>query len=339
MNGYNKSNNKKILSSLSIVLGILLIFEICSLTVLFDRLTRYVPAESSNIFPLTKSDGRTSVKYGTLTKDGNIFYNDEVKFNSTLAPTYEIEFLGAIANDISVVALADENDASGNSAVEGFQGPQFDLSGDTDVWEGNTLVELFKCEYENEDGEITVSGDGVSKLIAPGTSNSYTFTLKNTGSVSLDYEMQMRAYVTINMDVSLPIVVRLVDHDGEYLVGATDGWADVMELNNVEKKGVLASDRYANYTLEWMWPFEGDDTLDTYLGDLSGGADVDITLTIEINTYAIQSSDPNDPGDNPPQTGDNTLITVIIAIISLVVAVGIAYYGKQHFGRNQSYEY
>lgn len=151
------------------------------------------------------------------------------------------------------------------------------------TWETTTEVDIFKIAYEN--GEAVVTVDGMDdKVIAPGTGNEYTFYLKNTGNVKLDYTLEIEAFFTPDTQ-PIPVEARLKGYDGTYLLGAEDSWADVLELNQVQDKASISVNRYAYYTLDWQWPFEsGDDAYDTLLGNLA--VDEDLTLTIVIKTVA-----------------------------------------------------
>lgn len=173
--------------------------------------------------------------------------------------------------------------------------------------------EIFKLSYD-ETGKITVIGPegSTDKLIAPGTSNIYQFTLANKGDVAVDYYMEMEAYYT-GTDLWIPVDARVWDHTNRYLAGSADNKVDVLELNNVEVSGELGAGRYAVYNLEWEWPFErGDDVYDTMLGDLA--VDQDMTLHIVIRTVAVHDDDPDDPNSgliNPPYTGDESQLLLL----------------------------
>ena len=173
--------------------------------------------------------------------------------------------------------------------------------------------EIFRLFYD-ETGKLTVTGPEGSedKLIAPGTSNVYQFTLANTGDTALDYHMTMEAYYT-GTDLRIPVDARVWDHNNRYLVGSPDNKVDVLELNGVEDSGELGAGRYAVYNLEWEWPFEsGDDVYDTMLGDLA--VDQDMTLHIVIRTVAVHDNDPDDPNSgliNPPYTGDESQLLLL----------------------------
>ena len=83
----------------------------------------------------------------------------------------------------------------------------FEASDENTVWSMNTQVDIFKVSYD-ETGEVTVLGDGIDKLIAPGTENSYVFKLKNTGNTPLTYEVSVEAYFSPD-GISIPVETRL----------------------------------------------------------------------------------------------------------------------------------
>lgn len=161
--------------------------------------------------------------------------------------------------------------------------PDITVHDDVRTWETETAVDIFKIAYENGEAVVTVDGMG-DKVIAPGTGNEYTFYLKNTGNVMLDYTLEIEAFFTPDTQ-PIPVEARLKGYDGTYLLGAKDIWADVLELNQVKDEASISVNRYAYYTLEWQWPYEsGDDAYDTLLGNMA--VNEDLTLTIVIKTVA-----------------------------------------------------
>lgn len=183
---------------------------------------------------------------------------------------------------------------------------------DKQVWTTKTEIELFRVEYEDGEEKITVASSNQDALIAPGTENSYTFRLKNTGNVSLNYSVMLRAYISDNV-TSIPVEVRMRDFNGFYIIGDEDSYAPVLELDGLQDHNTLGAGYYAYYTLEWQWPFErGEDAYDTYLGNLA--VDEPVTLTIEIHTLSAQCDDPNHPGGLLPATGDSFQPLVWVAL-------------------------
>lgn len=193
--------------------------------------------------------------------------------------------------------------------------PGFSAEDEKQVWETNTRVEIFKIAYD-EMGEVTVLSPGGDRLFAPGTANSYPFRFKNNGNVPVDYTMTVKAYITPE-ETSLPIQAKMNRFDGSWLVGSQESWEPVLTLNGVTDSGTLGVNRYANYTLDWQWPFEtadetGDiragDAYDTLLGNLAAGED--ITLTVEIQVAATA-----DTGGQIPATGDESLIGLFVLLM------------------------
>lgn len=273
--------------ALGLILTLLLLCEAASLAVLFSHISKYSQQEFTNIIPLTESNGNTVV---TITKK-------PVK---------------------SPVAASE-----GTQGIVRLANPSFSAYDENTVWQAETDVEIFNVSYENNNGEITVNGQSgnADKLIAPGTSNKYAFTLANTGDVPLGYNLNMESWIT-GTELEIPVKVRVWDYENNYLSGSADETVPVMELNNVNQDGVLGSGRYAVYTLEWVWPYEqNNDEFDTMLGNLA--VDNELALNIRINTTASYSDAPqaDDTGILPPKTGDNFNIKLYSIIIVLALLI------------------
>lgn len=204
------------------------------------------------------------------------------------------------------------------SSQSSFQ-PGFEASDDKTVWTTNTKVDIFRISYVNGAQEITVNSDNGDKLIAPGTENSYTFKLKNTGNVPLTYTVELEAYIT-PANLYIPLWGRLNRYDGTWIVGSRDRYEKVAALDGAHDKATLGAGKYTYYTLDWMWPYEsGDDEWDTMLGNLA--VDQDLTFTIVIKTRAEADTDSSGGsggggggGITPPYTGDDSNLTLWIVI-------------------------
>ena len=168
------------------------------------------------------------------------------------------------------------------------------IEDNTQVWDTETLVDIFKLEYK--DGELAdVASSGGDHVIAPGTENSFTFYVKNNGSGAADYQIVIEAFVSGLPDGRpLPVEARFRGPGG-YFIGSADDpgtagvneerWDAVLMLDGIEDAQVLSTLGSSEYVLDWRWPFEsGDDEFDTLLGNLS--AENPITLTIRISTVA-----------------------------------------------------
>lgn len=263
---------------------ILALCVLLSATLLFSRLVTYSTTTKSQGIPLTRSNGITHVTRST---------GETLSFGR---PTL------LAARPLLLTAK-----------------PGFETYDENTVWTGETNVEIFSIQYNNESGETTVRSQDGTKVLAPGTGGTYAFFLENTGNVSLDYTLEMDAWFS-DSEYPIPIYASVTGHDGGYLLGSEEEMVDVLRLAEVKQSGTVAAGNILPYTLNWEWPFELDDAYDTMLGNLA--VEQDITLTIAIRTTATYSDDPQEPGGLPPQTGDTARIE-LYAIMMVVSLAGI----------------
>ena len=282
MNSYSslrKSNNGMAMAVVSLVLCLVI-----SASMLFSRLMPYVPEDRQHYIPLTRGNGVTTVLTGCRAENG------EIRFARPYQPGQG-------------VLLAASPFLSAN---------WFRVYDEDTVWQGETDVEIFRISYENGDGQVTVRSTDGDKLLAPGTENTYRFALDNTGSNPVQYEMSMEAYFS-HGEHEIPVVARVSDHTGRYLCGSPEDYEDVLELNEVSDSGTLKAGYVMPYTLEWEWPFEGDDAYDTMLGNLA--EDEDVTLTIVIKTLASYVPESQAADGGIPKTGDESGVRMAFAVM------------------------
>ncbi len=181
-----------------------------------------------------------------------------------------------------------------------------------EVFRNHSQAEIFRLTYAGTDGHLTVCADGENKVIAPGTANTYTFTLKNTADMALNYEMSITAQV-IGTELTIPVQVRLWDYEGNYLLGDENKRVPFLQMDGVRVASSLEAGYGAIYTLEWLWPFEqGNDEYDTMLGNMA--VEDDIVLAVHIDTVATaidakkddssedESSEGSIPSEDPPSS-------------------------------------
>lgn len=198
---------------------------------------------------------------------------------------------GLTTGERDVIALTPEEAPDGFFSSAFYQqakeDPELNASDDKVSWETNTDVDLFKTAYLDPEGKlITVQSGDDTKVIAPGTTNDYRFSLKNTGNVSLDYTLGLEGTFELS-DKKLPFEVRL-KRGNDWVVGTEDTWSTIDELNEAVEKDTLAVGKYVIYTLEWQWPYEfgQDDMLflndinDTAIGDAAAEMNANFHLTI-----------------------------------------------------------
>ncbi len=187
--------------------------------------------------------------------------------------------------------------------------PYMEIQDAETVWTKHTEIQVFHARYDNASGEITVDSGNGDKLIAPGTENRYYFDILNLGSTGAKYWIEAEsgvATLTYNdQTVDIPITIRFFDANGDYLVGSED-WEPLRALNGVKDKGSLSAGHYMRYTLDWQWPFEGDDTLDTLLGDLAA-EDAELTVRVAFNVRGEANAAST---GGVPKTGDTSKLAL-----------------------------
>lgn len=310
MNREKKNSN----SILWILVLLLFVCVAATAFIFFNNMNVYLPDDEGAI-------SLTDELMDYFTSD-NTSHSSDVSSDSTDRPT---------SSSTADSAVTDTDSDTSASMEENTSNPGFEVEDDNGVWTTQTQVEIFRVSYENGEQIVTVNSGNGDKIIAPGTENSYVFKLKNTGDVALDYTVEIDAYVT-PASISIPITGRLSRYDGVWVVGDSEQYAQLPQLDEGEDSAVLGAGNYTYYVLDWAWPFEGEsDELDTYLGNLAMNGD--LTFTLSITTTATESDDPfADGGIKPPPTGDNvqTVLWSLLAVcISVIVLLLIFYRKKQ----------
>ncbi len=209
--------------------------------------------------------------------------------------------------------------------VEGERHPDFESGGEGGSWEGSASVDLFKDVYTNAAGDVIIESANGDKVVAPGASNTYDFTMKNTGNISLDYSITLVTDFALE-GITLPFQLRLRNGE-EWIVGGDESWEPAAELASVTLKGRLESGKYTTYTLEWRWPYETSadderllaDLNDTLIGDSAVSADVDFSLDIGIRSQITPGAFAVDKDGNPLLTTTKVEPEVIYIGTGLVV--------------------
>ena len=312
----NKNNDKKEKTRWLWLLVLILFICVAATTIVFVSILDSFLLDDTGSIPLIPDDpsGPSGSTDGTEDPSGSVD-------TPTEAPTTEQEPTNS-GNPGDT-----QTDPSTPEATKPPKNPGFEASDDKTVWSTNTQVEIFRVSYVNGEQVITVHSDDGDKIIAPGTKNSYTFKLKNTGNVALDYTVEVDAYFT-PADIEIPITGRLNRYDGKWVIGSKDEYAQISVLDTAKDGKTLGAGKYTYYTLDWLWPFEsGNDELDTMLGNLA--TEQDLIFTIVIKTTATESNNPYDDGGiTPPQTGDNTHLAlwITLAIGSFTMMLFLLFY-------------
>ena len=189
-------------------------------------------------------------------------------------------------------------------------------------------LDVFAIEYENESGEITVKGAEGQKVIAPGTDIEYTLRIRNKDNVALDYSFT--PVLEHTSEHKLPIVVRLLSPNDDYLIGNETTWVKIDELGDKEFSGTILKDESLEYVFQWKWPYEsGDDAYDSFLGSSaeSGvvGLDVSFTVHAEANTSAVANG-----GIFASPAGRFIVILIIAILLAIAITLLLIYIIKKY---------
>ena len=200
---------------------------------------------------------------------------------------------------------------------------------DEKIWDLNTEVTIFKYSDVDEYGNVVVESIDGNKIIAPGMEGDYCFEIRNLNNFAVDTEVIVTAKLTVNGEVfeNVPIEIRLTDYTGELING---GWNKVGDVNRYDNELTIGKKCYIYYTLDWRWAFEGNDELDTLLGDLS--AFNDVVFSVNIVGSASKSNDKNASGGLPindsilgPSLFDIRPLILINVILFLIIVTVLAY--------------
>ena len=161
---------------------------------------------------------------------------------------------------------------------------------DLGMGEPEGTIELFRIEYENEYGEITVQGVNADNVVAPGTTVNYDIRLRNNDEVVIDFAMIPT--VEFLSDDKVPVEFKVIDSYGNYILGDENTWVTPDDMNGLYHKGSIHPGEVFTYHVSWQWVFEvsdEQDTYDTYLanqdGEILPGVAVSITTESMANPH------------------------------------------------------
>jgi hypothetical protein len=181
--------------------------------------------------------------------------------------------------------------------------------------------DLFSVEYTNAAGEITVSGTEGEAVVAPGTSVEYTIRLRNADKTALDYVLSPE--VTMTSDYHLPIMIRMLDINLNYLIGDAKTWVPIEELTGLSVEQTLVRGESTEYYFQWKWEFEsGDDAYDTALGIAASEEDVGLEVAFNLLAEANTEIGKNG-GIMKSGLGDILFAGVAFVMLSSAIALNV----------------
>lgn len=158
---------------------------------------------------------------------------------------------------------------------------------DMGLGEANGKLDLFRIEYANELGQITVQGANTDNVVAPGTSVDYDLRLRNNDDVIIDFVMYPE--VTYYTEYEVPVEFKVVDSFGNYILGSETEWVRSDEMNELAHRGSIHPGEVYTYHICWRWVFEVDaehNAYDTYLGNQTGDTTPGVQVQIATEPVA-----------------------------------------------------
>ena len=166
---------------------------------------------------------------------------------------------------------------------------------DLGLGEPEGTIELFRIEYSNEKGEVTVQGLNADNVVAPGTSVGYDIRLRNNDDVIIDFLMTPTVEFLTGDEV--PVEFKIMDDYGNYILGSDTEWADSDGMNQLAHKGSIHPGEVFTYHVRWQWLFEvsdEQDDYDTYLGNQDGEVVPGVVVGLETQASANPNLTPKD---------------------------------------------
>ena len=158
---------------------------------------------------------------------------------------------------------------------------------DLGMGEPEGVIELFRIEYSNAEGEITVQGVNADNVVAPGTSVNYDIRLRNNDEVVIDFLMTPTVDFLTGDEV--PVEFKIIDDYGNYILGSETEWVRSDDMNALAHKGQIHPGEVFTYHVSWRWIFEvsdEQDAYDTYLGNQDGEVLPGVRVGIETQASA-----------------------------------------------------
>lgn len=185
--------------------------------------------------------------------------------------------------------------------------------------DGTVVLELFKSEYQREDGKKISSNNG-DAIVAPNTSNSKTVRFLNeTGEAVRYYATLYRSDNTENVNIDAEITGGENTKTHYIPEGVSD--EDVI----CAQTAVVGASSSAELGVDWEWKYdesEEQDASDTKAGDAS----YEDSQYVNYHLFVVVDKDTNSStaggsasaqgsGLSVPSTGDKTPVQVAFALV------------------------
>lgn len=131
------------------------------------------------------------------------------------------------------------------------------------------------------DSTVAISEGEAEKVIAPGTSGRYSFTIYNKHHQEIVYTVSGKN----DNQYQIPLEFKLRVTNGPWIKGSGDEWSLWNQTFPLKYQRSLGAGKSDTIELEWRWRFErGYDQQDTSLGERA--MDEELTYALSLNVIA-----------------------------------------------------
>lgn len=178
--------------------------------------------------------------------------------------------------------------------------------------------EIFSDKYLDDNGNPYIQSHDGDPVIAPGAKMDwYSIRIKNDDKVAIDYSFTPE--VKIKSDKELPLEVKFISPDEEYLVGSKSEWGTFEDFEDIKDyTSTLPKGEVDEYVLQWRWLYErGDDEGDTELGNAPEGS-IGISVSMALRAEQNLSAEAN---GGVFKVGVEEMLWILIFFILLLIAI------------------
>lgn len=149
------------------------------------------------------------------------------------------------------------------------------------TWTNIREIDLFNEYYKNNNGDITVESDNKQNVIAPGTSGKYILKLENRSNKHVDYVI---AFTSKAIDDRIPVQIRIEKYTGGWISLSKGEWKNLKDSFIEISEGLLDDKSKDYYIINWKWDYDGNDKIDTELGNLATKEELSLKLVAKIES-------------------------------------------------------
>lgn len=229
------------------------------------------------------------------------------------------------------------SNSSGNTQ-SGTPSDQVDITQQPNVWTNTAQIDIFK----HNDSHVESDGTGTANnVIAPGTSNDYTFSLQNSKDFGVKYTLEITG--GNDSDYKIPIQLTVENGSGNSLTNGK--WVELENFSKLTDVGKITSNSQNQYIIRWKWNFEnGSDDYDTFLGDTAVSEEIPCHISINVIAEYDPTVEPPTSSNYTPlgnlisalvTTGDTVNILAITGVLVICGILIIILIRKKHSKQNQ----